>query len=326
MLFLNEKKKLLIIQKIYKVPLRTYKNVFFSCSPVDNLNFLFRILKTNFIFCSRKVSFCASTSLKGSMTLEAALILPFFMICILSILSFMEIIQLQNGMTMALRQAGMPMTVYGYAYDYAQDEVDIDFTGVMPNIVMSYGYVDNCVKEFMGDEYPQESENSFFVGNVQYYRTSIMENDDTINLVAMYDISPQFNVASVSKIKLISRFYGRAWTGYDVTQTGQDNGSEQNVYITREGSVYHITRYCTHLQLTIMSCLPDEISEMRNDSGARYSACLICGLDDNNGKYYITSDGDRYHNSLDCSGLKRTIEIIPISQVGNRRRCSRCGG
>ena len=39
---------------------------------------------------------------------------------------------------------------------------------------------------------------------------------------------------------------------------------------------------------------------------------------------YITNDGDRYHNSLSCSGLKRTIFEVPFLEVAGKSKCSRC--
>ena len=153
-----------------------------------------------------------------------------------------------------------------------------------------------------------------------------MNNGDIIDLIATYSAEPRFNMISLPAIKLYSRYYGRAWTGYEVAGGSGDEETEQNVYITGTGSVYHTSRYCTHLQLTISTCNTDEITDKYNEEGKKYRACLVCRPGADSGKYYITADGDCYHGTINCPGLKRTVDVVPLSRVGGRAKCSRCGG
>lgn len=325
MLFLDNDTKLLTIFKKYKDPLRTVKNVFIYNSPNKKVNTPFNPLLAH-IHYSRKVSRWVSLPANGSMTLEAAVVLPFFMIAILSILSFMDIMEFQNGITMALRDAGMTMGVYGYAYDYVENGEENMLTDIVPNIAMSYGYAGTHVEKILGKNLIGEAKEDLELSSIHYYNSSIMEDNDVIDLVAVFSMEPRFNLLRLPQINMLGRYYGRAWTGYKLEGDDSESQSEKNVYITKEGEVYHLSRYCTHLQIVITSCMAEELHSKKNDVGESYRACLFCGFKENDGKYYITPDGDCFHSNLNCSGLKRTVEVVPISQVNGREKCSRCGG
>ena len=84
-----------------------------------------------------------------------------------------------------------------------------------------------------------------------------------------------------------------------------------------------MARSCTHLTLSITLAGRDEVEGLRNASGGRYSPCEKCG-GDGSGIVYVTNEGDRYHNTIECSGLKRTVRCVPLSEAGGRSPCSRC--
>ena len=67
----------------------------------------------------------------------------------------------------------------------------------------------------------------------------------------------------------------------------------------------------------------DEVSSLRNASGGKYSPCEKCG-GDGSVIVYVTNEGDRYHNTIECSGLKRSVRCVPLSEAGGRSPCSRC--
>ncbi len=150
--------------------------------------------------------------------------------------------------------------------------------------------------------------------------------DTMIDLMEPYIFSPRCNVFGIPDQMVMIRSRAHPWTGYKLGSGGDSGGSMEDtiVYITDTGTVYHLSRSCTHLDLSIRPVDSGQVGDLRNSGGARYRRCEICG--GGSGLVYITDEGDRYHSSLTCSGLKRTIYEIPISQVGARRLCSRCAG
>ena len=79
---------------------------------------------------------------------------------------------------------------------------------------------------------------------------------------------------------------------------------------------------CSHIHLSIHSVEKTQLGAMRNENGEKYHPCEECG--GGTGNVYITDTGNRYHSSLECSGLKRSIVKVPVTQVKDRRPCSRC--
>ncbi|MDD6406342.1 MAG: pilus assembly protein, partial [Clostridiales bacterium] len=55
------------------------------------------------------------------------------------------------------------------------------------------------------------------------------------------------------------------------------------------------------------------------------SPCRLCRKYMSTGILYVTSQGDRYHCSLNCSGLKRTVYRVMKEEHPELRPCSKCG-
>lgn len=117
----------------------------------------------------------------------------------------------------------------------------------------------------------------------------------------------------------------RVWNGRSEDNDNIGPNSCTYVYITETGSVYHTSSECTHLNLSIRAVSQGEIGHLRNQNKGRYHACEKCvGNSQRADTVYITNEGDRFHNSVNCSGLKRTVKMVDIDDVSNMKECSRC--
>ena len=116
----------------------------------------------------------------------------------------------------------------------------------------------------------------------------------------------------------------RKWTGYDVINTGMGQTEEEWVYITPSGEAYHRNPNCSYLNPKIYSAVSSEIGKYRNLSGEIYRQCESCKDITVTGICFYTEYGNRYHTTLKCSSLKRTVYSVRLSEVENRHSCKKC--
>lgn len=259
---------------------------------------------------------------KGSMTLEAAFALPFFLFAVINILYAVNIIGTQSRIDAALHQTGNKMAFAGYVYDRT---VGSAIPESIAGVAMTHLYARGQILEYIGKSGLEHSCVTGGAAGISLAGSSVMEEDDVIDLRVSYRVKPLISVMGFDGFTVSQRYYGKAWTGYDVAGHVSDTSQEDPmVYVTQTGTVYHIDRNCTYLNPSVEAVGADAVDGMRNEAGGRYYPCGICG-DTAQGQVYITRQGSSYHARIDCSGLKRTIYTVPLSQVGGRGRCTKCG-
>lgn len=271
----------------------------------------------------------------GSLTLEAAILLPLFLFFMITILSLMDMLYFYGILEQRLHQIAKKMAVYAPAAELAGKVLAGNTSDGEINI--DSGEISEIAATILGDQYVKnnlikgsmllELRSSGVVGKdegLSFLYSRIMTEEDVIDLVVSYEIEPKNNFFFLPAYPVLNRCRVRAWTGYEVASDDANDSGERMVYITETGTVFHLTKTCTYLDLSIRPVVNDELDLYRNQSGRIYAACELCG-DGDAEIYFITDYGECYHTSLTCSGLKRTITEIPISQVGDKSACSRCG-
>lgn len=259
---------------------------------------------------------------RGSMTLEAAFALPFFLFAVLNILFAVNIIGTQSRISAALHQVGNRMAFAGYAYENTVG-------GALPegisSVVLSSAYARAQVISGVGSDYLTDSCVRGGAGGLSFAGSSVMEKGDVIDLRVSYRVKPFVELLGFDGFLMSQRYYAKAWTGYDASDSVSDMAAEDPmVFITETGTVYHLNRDCTYLNPAIEAVSAETVRNQRNESGAKYAPCRLCGAFPER-EVYLTRYGGSYHSRLNCPGLKRTIYTVPLSQVGGRGRCSKCG-
>ncbi|MGF7141656.1 hypothetical protein HNQ56_000066 [Anaerotaenia torta] len=279
---------------------------------------------------------------KASLTVEAALVLPVFLFAILSLLYLIQIITVQEFIQAALTKMGLNMAKTAYVYeDFAGLEEALNFDGTIFDTEMEAGLgdfaksmVDRTILKQYGKKYLDVDRinrsciRKGFEG-ISFSASEILQEEDTIDIIVHYRVAIPVRLITIGELPMMQRIRVRAWTGHRVAaayELQEEAGEEETVYITENGSVYHVDAACSHIRLSVsmVSGIP---AAQRNSSGGKYYPCESCceGEHSPYAVYYITSDGTRYHTRRDCSGIKRTVKAIPRSEAGSRPACKRCG-
>ena len=260
-----------------------------------------KIIYTSF---NRRAS--APACKKGSITVEAALAVPVFFLAVISLLYLMELMAVRTSIRAGLQAAGKQAM---------QDACIIS--------VLMPAQLEKDIVHAVGESRLERSIIEGGSTGIQCEGSYISAVTGIGRLTVAYQVRlpvPMFKVPLVSCSETIRI---KAWTGYEKEIFG--NEDDETVYITETGVVYHKDYQCTYLKLSIHMVQASETDSLRNTAGGKYYPCENCPHADT-GTVYITDNGDRYHSSLSCSGLKRTIYAVPLSEVSGKGACSRCGG
>lgn len=262
---------------------------------------------------------------RASMTLEAAMVLPLFLFTVWNLFAMVNDIALHTRMQTAMHQTGLTLARYAYAYERIQQGFPLP-ESALAEVVFSQAYVREKVENAVGEAYLAGMGVHGGAEGVSFLQSEILSGD-TVTLIASYRMDAPFLPDQISSFRMVNRVCLRKWTGYDnAAGRGQADVAQQIVYVTEYGEVYHNSRNCYHLNVSIRQTSAEKLAEERNSSGSGYTACGLCGDRRQSGVFYVSEDGERYHTTAACSGLKRTVTAIPISEAGSRAPCHSCGG
>lgn len=244
---------------------------------------------------------------RGSLAVEAALVLPLFLFFLMTLLSVLNLLNFNMILQQQLFQEGMYLSEISYDkgnYDVSKIEWDIRdaLTTEADRIPVEGG--------LMGLDFSESNQ----------------DNPELTEIAVEYTAQLNFDYFNLFRRRFCQNVTFHNWIGYiNGLECRNSEYGEEYVYITEDSEVYHKSRDCTHIRLSIVEVSSGDIGNLRNYYGNKYVPCSHCKAEPGNGTLYITREGNCYHNSLECSGLSRSVTAIPLSKVGNRRPCMRCG-
>jgi len=282
----------------------------------------------------RKASFFASfitRKAKAFFTLEASIVLPIIICAICAFLWFFATFKVQLELQKALRTVSYELSEYAYLYEKVrnlqndeQEYVVLEDSGIERWLVG--GITENYVEGRIRAVVEAEGIGDHIVGGQRGLELEsflrIPDKDGMIDLILVYKMKNPFLPGKLGITEYVQRSRIRAWTGYGYYVENNEAEASKMVYVTEYGSVYHVTKDCTHIDLSIIHLPHLYIPLIYNDK--IYMECSICMMGEGE-SVYITEEGEKFHWNISCRSLRRTVYEIPIEQAGEYRPCSRCG-
>ena len=275
----------------------------------------------------KKVSclqFTHSKALRGSLTVEAALSLPLVLLMMAGILFLFSFLTVETKVQAAIDRVGENTAACYYGIEMAENtalgQKIKEVTGLP---LLSEGLSSAAVKALVTDEMEgfAAGEELLAGGTAGLVFLGSGYDAETKNLTIRTTYALKIPVLPFSGLLMpvTQQAVYRAYVGQELAEKEE----EQTVYVAENGKVYHTALTCTYLKLSIRQVDTAQVPFLRNADGGKYSACELCGKGSGTA-VFITDYGDRYHYNQNCSGLKRGIRSIPLSQVGELPECSRC--
>ena len=193
---------------------------------------------------------------RASLTVEASLALPVFLIAVLVLLKIVDLYRLHGMLTVSLQESARYLSVCAYAVDETGKE-----TYEIPETAACIAYAEAKI--------PKEIREN---GMVTLAGSRV--KNGWLELKAIYwpkmgnRLVPVRNrgIAACAKVHL---FCGKTEEEADE----EEGEAKQMVWVTENGSVYHTDSSCSHINLSIQVSSPGALAWKRNQDGEKYKEC-----------------------------------------------------
>ena len=258
----------------------------------------------------------------GSVTVEASLVLPLFLIFTIQVFSLFEILTIFTRLQAACEETAVEAAVFlALSGDATQSEE------------MSFLLSETLIREeIIRKADLGKAADSVILGGLaglHFFRCDLATDGENVEIIVTYRVKPRLCPDLLGKVTLVNHSKVRAWTGFEresILKEPEDS-SEEIVYVTPSGEAYHLFADCSYLKAGVQRVDGGELGSLRNNERKIYYPCEYCAKGEgaqSGSTYYITPWGTRFHTGSTCIGLEKQVTGIPLSEVGTRHLCSKC--
>ena len=268
----------------------------------------YRSKKSSYSTPAKRTSFFPF-AVRASVTVEAALTIPLFFMAVLALFYMLEVMSIRTNIRCGMQYAAKAAAEQAGATGIAS------VSDLRADIVHAIG-AERLNRSIVVDG----------AAGIQCEESKASALTGIMNLKVRYEVKLPLPVFAVPPVSMEESMRVKGWTGY--VRTWDSGASEEIVYLTETGMVYHRDYHCNYLDLSIRAVSYADVSSLRNEDGGKYYSWEYCARggmgSGQTGYVYITDYGDSYHTSVGCSRLKRTIYAVPLSEAVGKGACSKC--
>lgn len=258
---------------------------------------------------------------RASLTLEAAVIIPLFLGLIAALLYMLGLIGLQSEIQLKTEEVARDIGKRAYA---AEGSDILSALNTNP-LTLKAEIIDDSLRRRLDNSQVRGG-----TGGVHTLMSSFDEESGILDVAVVYRYDVPFLSGIISAPFFCQHCRCRVWTGEEISGKEAASGSEENdeeiVYITPTGTAYHSSTGCPYLDLSVRSVSFAAVDFLRNANGGIYYRCTACAKGADPQTVYVTEYGTNWHASLSCSGLKRTVTAVKLSEAAGRHPCPKCYG
>lgn len=258
---------------------------------------------------------------QGSAAIEAVCVLPILFLAFLVFYMIGQIYIMENQIYQAARNTADYLAEYAYISECIQKLPDeASGSGEVMTEILGIGMANARLQKELKDNSRVDRYVKGGRQGIYILSTNLLDEEGYITFVLHYQIQLQlpFLPSMILHIRIPIR--QKAYVGYIPDQETPD-GNDIYVYVTEHGSVYHWTKNCSHLKVSIRPISAYVLAREYK----KLPPCEYCGELEAD-IYYLTEYGNCYHSSSSCSGLKRTIHRVRLREVEGMNVCASCGG
>ncbi len=276
---------------VYQTELNSQKKYKYTISPKKNIS----LCKWN-----------KNRDWSASLTVEAALVVPMFFFLMFWLWQIFLLLFFQLKVCEQVTETILQYSHLGYV-EQKMEQQELDMAWIYESLFWSnISNNDNIKEEWI---------------------TCKTEEDGHILIEVSYEFLCETVFFPMISIPVIQKFRFYPYFGEQENVIENENlkETEELVYMTEYGIVYHISKTCVYLNVMLNSVYISEIEEMRNNVGQRYTECSKCKTQQEIEQVYISLEGSKYHWSLQCPAVKRTIIEKRKEEIKGTPICHKCG-